>query len=267
MNTRLPFALAAVAATLLLSACATAPQAPKTLRVGYSPIYPPVIFSNHAGQPMGVEADFADALADALHTQAEPIAYEWSQLIPALQDGEIDIIMSGMTITPGRATQVLFCDPYMDNPLIALARAGEAASFPTAESILNAPISIGALRGTSGEIFARRNCHSAKIVPVALRGDVPLHLASHRYKLYIDDLAAIVDIVRQSEATLDPILIPLREQKLAWAVAADNAALRDAANAALASWRNDGRLNTILHHWLLYRNATLESASAPAVDQ
>lgn len=239
---------------LLLSGCATAGREPASLRVGFTPNYPPVVFSID-GQFAGIEADFARDLAAALGTTPEFRPLPWRDLIPALQAGDIDIIMTGLTVTPARATKVDFCDSYLDNPLVALVRAGEAASFPTRAAVESAPVAIGVLRGTSGEIYARRHCPSARIVPLAFRTDAPLGLIAQQYKLYIDDFAAVVDILLQSEATLELVPIPLADQKLAWAVAPGNNDLRAACNAVLADWRSSGHLDAVLDRWLTYRHA------------
>ncbi len=239
---------------LLATGCATAGRAPASLRIGYTPNYPPIAFSID-GQFAGIEADCARDLAAALGTTPEFRPLPWRDLIPALQSGDIDIIMSGLTITPARATKVSFCDSYIDNPLLALVRAGEAASFPDADAIQSAPVAIGVLRGTSGEIYARRHCPRARIIPLAFRTDAPIGLIAQQYKLYIDDFAANVDILLQSEAALELIPIPLAEQKLAWAVAPGNDDLRAACNAVLADWRSSGHLDAILDRWLTYRHA------------
>ncbi len=40
------------------------------------------------------------------------ISYNWEKLIPALKEGQIDIIIAGMAITPQRALKVNFSLPY-----------------------------------------------------------------------------------------------------------------------------------------------------------
>lgn len=50
---------------------------------------------------MGVQADFR--------------IYNWEDIIPALQKGEIDVILGGMAITPARALKIRFSHPYVDS--------------------------------------------------------------------------------------------------------------------------------------------------------
>src|SRR5438132_5937385 len=50
----------------------------------------------------GLEVDFARELTGALGRSLELRELEWNELIPALEAGRIDLIMSGMTITRAR---------------------------------------------------------------------------------------------------------------------------------------------------------------------
>lgn len=258
-NRLLVSAVLAVVCAWLLPGCASVGEAPRTLRIGYTPNDAPVTFEID-GEFAGIEADMAHDLAAALHCEPEFVEYEWAKLIPALQAGDIDIIMSGMTITPSRRTQVDFCQSYMDNPLVAVVRAGEVDAYASADDILSAPVTIGALKGTSGEIFAKRHCLRARVVAATFRKDVASLLTSQRFKLYIDDLSAGVEILQQNEAALSMLPFALHSQQLAWAVAPGNGDLRDAANAVLARWQASGRLDAVLDRWLPYRAAFVRSA-------
>src|SRR5687767_13025184 len=80
----------------------------RTLRVG---VYPatPYVMKGVDGKFTGAEIDVAERLAKDLGIAAQFRQYEqWEQLVPALQRGEIDIIISGFSITPERALQVYF---------------------------------------------------------------------------------------------------------------------------------------------------------------
>src|SRR4029453_19116847 len=89
----------------------TGPEA-AMLRVGVSPDAPPIAFMR-GGPIAGVEPDLAQALAYQSRRPLALIPMEFDSLIPALLDGRIDAIMSGMTVTPARQGRVAFADPYM----------------------------------------------------------------------------------------------------------------------------------------------------------
>src|SRR5215831_6165331 len=82
------------------------------LRVGLAPQYPPIAFTQD-GRVTGLEVDCAHGVAGELGRQVTFIELDWDALIPALEAGQIDIIMSGMSITDARAQRVWFVSPYL----------------------------------------------------------------------------------------------------------------------------------------------------------
>ena len=245
--------ISALLLSLVLTSCAT-PRNAKSLplRVGVTPNYPPVIMMQ-GDKAAGVECDFAVQLSSELGRPLVLMPVPWELQLDELVAGKIDIVMSGMTITPPRQARVAFCDSYMDNPLIAVTRRSESGGYASVEDVLGVRASIGVLGGTSADAFVRRYCPNAKILPLSTREDVVFYLANQRIDLYIDDLAAAVGIVSRNEARLELVRIPLATQALAWAVRPGDELLRGQANEALARWRANGLLDRILDRWMPYR--------------
>ena len=225
----------ALAMALMVSSCGTMKAPPPPLRVGVTPNYPPIIML--AGQKAaGVECDFAVQLASELGRPLELMPVPWDLQMDELEAGRTDIVMSGLTVTMARQARVAFCEPYMDNPLMAVVRRGESGRFASA----------------SADAFVRRKCPNGKILPLATRDDVVFYLANQRIDLFIDDMAAAVQIVTSNENRLELVPIPLESQQLAWAVRADDVVLLAQANEALARWYANGLLNQILDRWMPY---------------
>jgi len=82
------------------------------LRVGTSGSQPPFTIKSKEGHLMGYEIDIANLLADAMNLKLTLVAKPFSELLPALEKGEIDVVMSGMTITPERNLKFTFAGPY-----------------------------------------------------------------------------------------------------------------------------------------------------------
>lgn len=248
---------------LLLAASCSTVQTGKTapLRVGVTPNYPPIIMMQ-GEMAAGVECDFAAQLSQALGRPLMLIEVPWDKQFDELAAGRIDIVMSGMTITPARKVRATFCDSYMDNPLVAVVRRGESGRYASANEILNTSANLGVLRETSADSFIRRNCTNAKILPLSAREDVVFYLSNQRVDLYIDDMAAAVGIVSRNEERLELVRIPLASQELGWAVRLGNEELRSQANEALARWRANGLRDQILDRWIPYRSL-LASFFAP----
>lgn len=252
--------MAMLGVAVMASSCSTMrPEKVSPLRVGVTPNYPPVIMLR-GEKAAGVECDFAVRLASELGRPLMLIPVPWELQLEELEAGRIDIVMSGMTVTPARQARAAFCDGYMDNPLIAVVRRGGAGAYSTKESVLGAGGGLGVLRESSADAFARRACKNAKILPLSTREDVAFYLANQRIDLYIDDLAAAVGIVSRHEERLELVPLFLEPQTLAWAVRRDDEALRNRANEVLARWRADGWLEQVLERWMPHLQMATDGA-------
>mgnify|MGYP003604107556 FL=1 len=246
-----------MALALLLASCASVPVAnPDPLRVGVTLNYQPLIFRLW-DMTAGAENDFAVALAKELGRPLQQVTVPWSLQIDELIAGHTDIVMSGLTITPERRARAAFCDSYMDNPLMAVVRRGEAGRYSTLAAIKNMSGTIGVIPDTTADMFVRQNCPKAKVMGVSSADDVAFYLPNHRIDLYIDDMAAVVDVALRNETRLEMVRFPLAQQQMAWAVRKDNTELLRQANEILARWRASGELDRILNRWMPYRNSTL----------
>jgi polar amino acid transport system substrate-binding protein len=112
--------------------------------------YPPLQFVDpKTGQAIGWEYDAMAEIAKRLNITVEYANTSWEAMIPAVERGEFDIGMTGITIRDDRKEKVDFSDPYMRSENFMLVRADEdrftdAASFKAFEEGL-----IGAQPGTT----------------------------------------------------------------------------------------------------------------------
>ena len=60
----------------------------------------------------GYDVQIAKAVAEGLGLEPVAVKLEWDGLIEALTNGQIDVIIAGMTATPERAESIDFTDPY-----------------------------------------------------------------------------------------------------------------------------------------------------------
>jgi len=84
----------------------------KVLRVGVNPLFKPFSFVKD-GKQAGVDIDIATLLAKKLGVEVKIVVPKsFSELIPMLENDQIDVIMAGMSITFDRAREIDFSDPY-----------------------------------------------------------------------------------------------------------------------------------------------------------
>jgi ABC-type amino acid transport substrate-binding protein len=85
-----------------------------TLRVGYLKDSLPFAFRNQRGEVVGFDIEMANHLAGALGVELEVVRIERGQIDRLFQTGQIDIVMSGLAITAGRARNWAFSASPMD---------------------------------------------------------------------------------------------------------------------------------------------------------
>ncbi|MBU2916001.1 transporter substrate-binding domain-containing protein [Reichenbachiella agariperforans] len=137
------------------------------LRVGITGNQPPFAMKAKTGEYIGYEIDLATMLAESMSVKLELVPMDFNKLIPALEDGEIDLIMSGMTITPERNMRVAFVGPYMVSGKSILTKSRLLSRSESTDDINQSPnMRIAVLEGSTSEIFANTYITNADISPV-----------------------------------------------------------------------------------------------------
>src|SRR5262245_60120799 len=225
-----------------------APQA-SALRVGVAPDAPPIAF-RQGDRLVGLEIDLANELAATLGRPLRLVEVSWGQLVSSLLDNRIDVIMSGLTVTTPRQARVAFAAPYLQSGMTALMRRREATRYGTASKVLGTSNAVGVKQGTTGEKFVREHMPSAVVSLYPTSQSAVTELLQNRIDLFIGDLPQILWFVAANEAELTALRPKLTEDSLAWAFRPDDDVLRASADEALAHWKSDGTLSTILRRWL-----------------
>jgi ABC-type amino acid transport substrate-binding protein len=245
--------------TLFLTGCATGPVVENDnlssgqdirneLRVGVTPDYPPLIFRQNDAIT-GIEADLAKKLAATLKRPVRFVILNWEDEIPALLDGRIDIIMSGMSVTRARGVRIVFADPYLKSGLIAAFRAEDAKKYTTKESILNSFDAVGAVQGTTGEAYVQKVFTMRKSFYPKTK-DGAYELKRRSIDIFVNDAPSIIWMVSENESDIAALWEPLTEDQYAWGIRKEDEQLLKEINSILKEWRLSGTLNEVLRKWL-----------------
>lgn len=155
-----------IAALLFVFASAAGICMAKTYVNGIDPNYPPFAYIDEkTGQPSGFDVDSMNWIARNQGFEVEHKPMNWDGIIPALNANQIDMVCSGMSVTPERAKMVQFSDPYWRVNRVFVV---PADSTLTVEEILKQPLNVGVQRGTS-EANAMKKEIEAKGYPMKLR--------------------------------------------------------------------------------------------------
>ena len=230
-----------------------APNKMPTLKVGVSTNAPPFAYKA-GGQLQGLEVDFARQLAAHLNREAILVEIPWDQQLSSLESGKIDIIMSGMTITPKRQYRALFTKPYMKSGQILLVRTPEAQRYSSGiVSLMGSEPAIGTIQGTTGDLFITRTINRPRLTRFLTSSQAVEALKKEEIDVLVHDAPIVCHYAAiTQDVQLTPILQFGTEEYLAWAVNKTDRNLADAANGFLEVIARSGQLSTTIHRWIPY---------------
>lgn len=236
---------------LALTACGAKGE---TLRVGMDLSYPPFETVNTQNEPEGISVDIAKAFGEYLGREVEIVNTDFGSLIPALNSGEIDIVIASMSITPERELSVDFSNPYFYFKIISLVN----KNFADANSITEDSLKEDIL-----------NLTDVTFVGLASQVSVSIPLEYGKTVIEATDLGTAVESVAQGTADVllmsanpvvhgynahpnDTIILwdAFESSPIGMAVADGNKELLDQANAFIATFNNEGGLySTLKSKW------------------
>ncbi len=191
----------------------------KVLIVGTSGDLPPLTFKTKDRKITGLDIDLAGLIAKALGAELKIVEMPFPELIPALEKGKIDLVISSMTITPKRNLLVNFAGPYfMTGQSFVLAK-DVAVAITTPEDMNRSGFTVAVSPGTTSEQFMKNQFPKTTLVPVKSKKEAISLLLQEKVKAIVADypfcqMAALRyrdrGLVSNPPVTLEPIGIAVR---------------------------------------------------------
>ncbi|QCM14033.1 transporter substrate-binding domain-containing protein (plasmid) [Agrobacterium tumefaciens] len=179
------------------------------LRIGTSADYPPWESVDASGNIVGFDKDVGDEICKRISATCNWQNQAYDGLLPGLQVGKFDLVISGVSINEERAQKVDFSVAYADAPNSLVVPAGsEAASLKSAAELVKAlaEASIGVQTGTTHEQVIRAHFPDA---------DVRVY---ERPDQIADDLiAGRIDAGLMERSAWEPLVKDRGDDKLAYA--------------------------------------------------
>lgn len=221
-----------------------------SMTIGIMGTYAPYNFMGKDKQYTGFDVDIATEIAKRMNVKPKFVAQEFSGLIPGLQKGKFDVLVSQVTITDERKKAIDFSDPYITNEVKAIVKADNTDIKSTAD-FKGKTIGVGL--GTNDETYLRND-----LVPKV--GDFKINtyddvittlkdLDAGRIDATINNVFALKPIVEQNGYKIKAVGDPIKSDKAAVAVKKGNPQLVDAINKALQDMKNDGTYKKIYVKW------------------
>lgn len=229
----------------------------RTLRVAMELAYPPFETKDDAGNPSGVSVTFMQDFADAYGYDLQIDNISFDGLIPSLQTGKADAVMSSITITPEREEEVDFTDPYAMAQLAILA--GAESGVEQAEDLNQEDKTVAVKTGSTGDVYATKNLANAQILRLADESACVTEVAQGRADGFLYDQLTIYRNNLANPDTTRAVFIPFQDPE-AWgiAVVSGNDELREELNAFIAESKVNGEFDRLTEQYLADEKAAFD---------
>ncbi|MDE2938880.1 MAG: transporter substrate-binding domain-containing protein [Chloroflexota bacterium] len=213
-----------------------------TVRLATEGQYHPFNFINDGGEIDGLEKEVGDELCSRAKLDCEWVLNEWSDMIPDLVGGEIDVIIAGMSITEERDETIDFTEPYYPpapSVYLALAGAGDEAVHGRLGAYADTIYSDYFTK--QGIPFIEYSSEDDRLEAL-LSGDIDASLVDHAYA---------VDKLREYEGRLAVVgSSVLLDRGIGMGLREESGDLRVKLNEAIGSMKSDGSLNELIRKWV-----------------
>ena len=190
------------------------------LRVGMSGSQPPFSVKSKEGKLIGYEVDLANMLAEAMGAEAKFVEIPFGKLLDALENGEVDVVMSGMTMTPRRNARVAFVGPYIVSGKSILTKDSTLAAMDEAEELDKSTISLVTLENSTSQKWVERLMPSAKLVTAANYDDAVNMVLEDKVTAMVADMPiCAISVMRHQDKGLVTTVEPLSIEPIGIALA------------------------------------------------
>ena len=221
------------------------------LRVGMSGTQPPFNTRSRSGEMIGLEVDLATLLAAAMRVELEIVNRPFGELLAAMRAGEVDMVMSGMAITPRRAQASAFIGPYMLSGKSILTKSSTLANATGMDDLDKPEVRLAALANSTSQDFVEEYAASARLVSVADYDEaVNMLLGGEIDALVADMPICLLSMLRYPDQGLATLRQPLTVEPIGVAVPANDLSFRNLVDNYIEAIEKTGILEQLRKSWL-----------------
>jgi ABC-type amino acid transport substrate-binding protein len=249
---------------LALGACASFPSAggssssdrlprileSRELRVGLSGDQPPLNMKNKRGEVIGLEVDLIETLTQSMGLEARFVPMPFANLLAALEKGEVDLVISGMTITPERNARVAFAGPYIVSGKSLLTRSQKITNVESTAALDVPDRRYAALAGSTSERFVKDSLPRSQLVSTPdYDTAVQMVIDGQVDALVADFPFCEFAVLRHANSKLTSLVTPFTIEPLGIALPADDPLFVNLVENYLSTLENTGILTQLKAKW------------------
>jgi polar amino acid transport system substrate-binding protein len=222
------------------------------LVVGMAGNMPPLNMTTKEGELIGYEVDLARAMARAMGVRAKLEVIPFAELLPALQSGKIDLILSNMTITPGRNLKVAFVGPYFTSGKAFMTKIKTIATAEEPQDIDAKKTKLVALKGSTSQAFVQEAIPDATLVTAKDYDEaVKMVLEDKVHAMVADYPICVVSVFRYPNQGLLSVVTTLTYEPIGVGVPAGDPLLVNWVENFMGIAEETGLLEELKRKWLL----------------
>jgi polar amino acid transport system substrate-binding protein len=157
------------------------------LVVGTTGTQPPLNATTKSGEVIGFDADIAKLIAMNMGVKIKFSRMPFSELLPALEAGKVDMVISSMTMTLERNLKVAFVGPYYVSGKGVLTKGDTITALQQADGLNQSGFKVAALKDSTSQKFVEATAPKAELVKVKSYDDAVAMLIQDKITALVAD--------------------------------------------------------------------------------
>ena len=231
------------------------PEQGEPLKVGVSATREPFSFVDKNGRVTGHDGELARLIAARLGRPVKFFNMKFMALIPALDSGKVDVIITGMTATAERRTRVDFSEPYYANAQVMIVRrtvGGDAGRKSARHQLESAEDlkgkRIGVLLGSMHDRYATEHYSATDVLQYKSPSDLLVAVKTGKVDVAFWTTESGMEMLRQ-DRSLAAVGEPLVTVPIGMGFR-QNDPVREQFNAFLRRIQADGTYADMVNRWM-----------------
>ncbi|GGI73672.1 basic amino acid ABC transporter substrate-binding protein [Shewanella hanedai] len=232
-----------LASVLMLTGCS---KSDDVLVVGTNASFPPFEYVGGVSgdEIKGFDIDLARQIAKDAGKTLKVENMKFDSLIVALKAGKIDMVASGMTITPERLASVNFSEPYYEATQVVLVNK-DNDSIKSIDDLHGKHIAVQL--GATGDIMAKN--YSQKVTAFNTGFEAVMELKNTKVDLVLFDSEPAASFLNMNPE-LKIIELDFEPEFYGFAVTKDKTELLNSINTTLNAMKTNGEFNALINKYM-----------------
>jgi len=223
----------------------------RELRVATSGTQPPFNAVTKEGELVGLEVDLARLLAEAMGVDLSLTSMPFPDLLPALQEGKIDMVLSGISITPERSRDYGFVGPYLLSGKSVLTDSRTLTEMKTPRDLDRPELTLVALENSTSQSYITRVAPRAKLVATRdYETAIQMVISGAATAMVADMPVCILAVLRHPTRDLGTLSNPFTVEPVGIALSLSDPRFQNLVENYLEAIERTGALEELRRRWL-----------------